>query len=68
MSLSGGQKFIKSDLKNAYQQILLDSNSRKYVTINTHKGLYCYTRLPFGIASAPAIFQQAMDLILQGLP
>ena len=67
-SLSGGQKFSKLDLKNAYQQMLLDSDSRKYVTINTHKGLYCYTRLPFGIASAPTIFQRAMDSILQGLP
>ena len=67
-SLSGGQKFSKLDLKHAYQQMMLDSDSRKYVTINTHKGLYCYTRLPFGIASAPAIFQRAMDSILQGIP
>ena len=67
-SLSGGQKFSKLDLKHAYQQMMLDSDSRKYVTINTHKGLYCYTRLPFGITSAPAIFQRAMDSILQGIP
>ena len=38
------------------------------MTINTHKGLYQYNRLPFGIASAPAIFQQTMEKILQGLP
>ena len=39
----------------------------KYVTINTHQGLYQFTRLPFGIASAPAIFQRLMDKILHGL-
>ena len=67
-SLAGGQKFTKLDLSQAYQQLLLDAESRQYVTINTHRGLYQYTRLPFGIASAPAIFQKTMDTILQGLP
>ena len=40
----------------------------RYATINTHRGLYQYTRLPFGVASALAIFQQVMDTILQGIP
>ena len=31
-------------------------------------GLYQYTRLPFGVASVPAMFQRAMDIILQGIP
>ena len=65
--LSGGQKFSKLDLSHAYQQILLDKESRKYVTINTHLGLYRYTRLPFGVAAAPAIFQRSMDQTLKGV-
>jgi len=42
--------------------------SKKYTTINAHCGMYQYTRLPFGAFSTSAIFQKAMDEILQGLP
>lgn len=38
-----------------------------YLAVNTHKGLYAYNWLPFGVASAPAIFQKMMDSILQGI-
>ena len=51
-TLSGGKWFSKIDLKHAYQQIKLSESSRPLVTINTHRGLYQYTRLPFGVASA----------------
>ena len=40
--LAGGQSFTKLDLSHTYQQVLLDEDSRKYVTITTHKGLYRY--------------------------
>ena len=66
-TLAGGQLFTTLDLSHAYNQLLMDEESRKFVTINTHKGLYQYTRLPFGIASAPAVFQRIMDTILQGI-
>ena len=55
-SLSGGQRFSKLDLSHAYQQIELDEDSQHFVTINTHKGLFRYNRLPFGVASAPVHF------------
>ena len=49
-------------------QLELDEESQHFMVINTHKGLFKYTRLPFGIAAAPTIFQQTMDVIFQGLP
>ncbi len=63
-SLAGGKAFTKLDLAHAYQQVLLHEDSKQYVTINTHRGLYRYNRLPFGVASALAIFQRTMDTLL----
>lgn len=66
-TLANGKNFSKLDLSQAYQQMVLTEESAKSLTINTHLGLYQYTRLPFGVASAPAMFQRAMDMILQGI-
>ena len=66
-TLAGGKYFSTIDLSHAYNQLPLDVESRKFLTINTHRGLFQYTRLPFGVASAPSIFQKTMDTILQGI-
>ena len=47
--LRKGKLFSKLDLSQAYQQLTLDLDSRKYVVINTHRGLFQYTRLLFGM-------------------
>ena len=66
--LSGGKLFTKLDLTHAYQQVLLDDESKKLTTINMTKGLFQYERLPFGVAAAPSIFQRLMESLLQDLP
>ena len=63
-TLVGGTKL---DLSQAYQQVRLAEQAMQYVVINTHKGLFRYTRLPYGVASAPGIFQRVMENVLQGL-
>lgn len=68
VTLAGGKRFTKLDLAQAYLQLPLDEQSRQYLTINTHRGLYQYTRLPFGVTTAPSLFQKTMDTILQGIP
>ena len=67
-ALTGGQQFSTLDFSQAYQQLLLVPTSHELTTISTHRGLYRYTRLPFGIASAPTIFQGTMDTIFDGIP
>ena len=66
--LAGGQAFTKLDLSQAYLQLPLEDDSKQYVVINTHKGLFRYNRLPYGISSAPGIFQRYMERVLQGIP
>ena len=46
----------------------VDDDTQKILTIHTHKGLYLFRRLAFGVASAPAIWQRTMEQILQGIP
>ena len=56
------------DMSQAYQQIKLEEASQQFVVINTHQGLFKYKRLPFGVASAPGIFQRVMESLLSGIP
>ena len=58
VKLQRSKRFNKLDSMNAHQKLPLEPDSQRFVTINTHCGLYWYKRLPFGIASFPAIFQQ----------
>ena len=67
-ALAGGKMFSKLDLTRAYHQMEVEEKCQHLLTITTHKGLYCYRRLPFGISLAPALFQRTMEQILQGIP
>lgn len=54
-------------MAHAYQQVPLSEESNCYMTINTHKGLFQYNWMPFGVHSAPAIFQRAMEGLLSDI-
>ena len=64
--MHGGKKFSKLDISQAYNNVKLRQSDQKLTTINTTKGLFVWTRLPFGISSSTAIFQQKMDQDLRG--
>ena len=66
--IAGAQSFSKLDMSQAYQQLILDEDSKMLLVVNTPRGLFQYTRLPYGVSKAPPIFLSIMDRILQGLP
>ena len=67
-SLANGKSFTKLDLAHAYQQLILDDDSRLYTTINTHRGLFPFNPTTLWLSAAPAINQRMMESLLSGLP
>ena len=65
--LSNGKIFTKLDANSGFWQLPLDEESRLLTSFITPFGRYYFNRLPFGISSAPEIFQRAMSRMLEGL-
>lgn len=65
--LAGFSVFCTLDLSGAFLQMALEAESVELTTINTHIGLFQFLRVPYGIKTAPAVFQAAMDKILRGI-
>lgn len=64
--LGRGRMWSKLDIKEAFLQMELDEDSRDATTFITRRGLYRFKRLPFGLVTAPELFQKAMDETLSG--
>ncbi|UYV60465.1 K02A2.6-like [Cordylochernes scorpioides] len=56
------------DAKSAFWQVPLSENTSKYLVMSTPFGRYRFLRLPFGISSAPEIFQKIMHKIFCDIP
>ncbi|XP_058817025.1 uncharacterized protein K02A2.6-like [Topomyia yanbarensis] len=65
--LTNCKVFSQIDLSDAFLQVEVNEQYRKLLTINTHRGLYSYNRLPPGVKIAPGAFQQLIDTMLAGL-
>ena len=62
--MNNAKVFSKLDLKMGYHQIELEEGSREITTFITHKGLYRYKRLMFGMNSAPELYQHTLAQVL----
>jgi hypothetical protein len=67
-SAMGGKRFFSTlDCLKGYHQLELDKDDRWKSAFITHRGLYQFKRLPFGLKNAPAIYQRFMDQLLGSL-
>ena len=56
--------FITSmDALKGFHQNRVTDKARRYLKIITHKGVYEYLRMPFGIKNAPSHFQRMMNSV-----
>lgn len=63
-SLAEAQVLSILRAKSMYWQIEMDENDIEKTVFVTHHGLFKYTRMAFGLKSAPATFQCATNVIL----
>ncbi|PFX23104.1 Uncharacterized protein K02A2.6 [Stylophora pistillata] len=64
--LNGSTVFSKLDLKWGFLQVELETKSRRIKTFITHRGLFQYKRLTFGITSAPEKYHKIVKDVLIG--
>ena len=66
--LSDAAMFTTLDACSGFWQLPMDEDSSKLLTFNTPWGRYRFTRLPFGVAPAPEIYQREMERLFEGVP
>lgn len=65
--MAQAKTFSVLDASNGFWQVQLDDNSSYLTTFNTPFGRYRWRRMPFGIKSAPEVWQRKMNEIIEGL-
>ena len=66
--LNGAKYFSTLDLRAGYHHITLTTDSIPKTAFTSPFGKYEYVKVPFGLAQAPAYFQELMMGVLKDLP
>ncbi|XP_062589079.1 uncharacterized protein LOC134250729 [Saccostrea cucullata] len=67
-NLKHAKHFTTLDAASGFYQIQLTEESSWLATFNTPFGRFNFERLPFGISSAPEVFQRAMSHVFENQP
>ncbi|MCG8049023.1 MAG: reverse transcriptase domain-containing protein, partial [Candidatus Thiodiazotropha endolucinida] len=68
LALLGHAKyFTLLDLKSGYWQVCVDDECKEKTAFACHRGLFQFNVMPFGLTTAPAVFQELMSHVLEGL-
>ena len=65
--LHGAKVFTMMDVRNGFWHVSLEEQSTYLTTFQTPFGRYRWKRMPFGISSAPEVFQRKMHEFIEGL-
>lgn len=66
-SLSGAQYYCTLDLAQGFFQVKMSEEDKPKTAFATHRGLYQFRVMPFGLANSPKTFERLMELVLNGL-
>lgn len=66
--LHGAKVFTKLHVRNGLWHVKLDDSSSDLTTFNTPFGRCRWKCMPFGIQSAPEVFQRRMHELIEGMP
>ena len=65
--LGNQQWFSTMDLASGYWQVAMSADLKQKAAFVAHEGLFQFRVMPFGLCSAPATFERAMDWALSGM-
>lgn len=62
-AISGYEILMFLDAYKGYHQILMDESDAEKMAFITDIGVFCYTKMPFGLKNARATYQRMMDRV-----
>jgi len=66
-NLRGSKYFATIDLLSGYWQIGMTDRAKERSAFCTRRGLFHFTRMPFGLSGAPGSFCRLMSIVLRDL-